>query len=54
MIRKLGNTYKEANIKRHQLEAKVQREFQAELNKLIHIKAELRCISQLKLQEIYA
>ena len=34
VVRKLGNTYKEANIKRHQVEAKVQREFGAELNKL--------------------
>ena len=34
LVRKLGNTYKEANIKRHQVEAKVQREFGAELNKL--------------------
>ena len=34
MVRKLGNTYKEANTKRHQVEAKVQREFGAELNKL--------------------
>ena len=34
VVRKLGNTYKETNIKRHQVEAKVQREFGAELNKL--------------------
>ena len=31
---KLGNTYKEANIKPHQVEAIVQREFGEELNKL--------------------
>ena len=35
MVRKLGNTYKEANIKLHQVEAKIQREFGAEQNKLI-------------------
>ena len=34
MAWKLGNTYKEANTKRHQVEAKVQREFGTELNKL--------------------
>tara|TARA_B100001027_G_C15997213_1_gene210983 strand:- start:169 stop:306 length:138 start_codon:yes stop_codon:yes gene_type:complete len=34
VVRKLGNTYKEANIKRHQVEAKVQRELGVEMNKL--------------------
>ena len=34
MVRKLGNTYKEANTKSHQVEAKVQIEFGAERNKL--------------------
>jgi len=34
VVRKLGNTYKEANIKRHQIEAIVQREFGAAMNKL--------------------
>ena len=34
----VGNTYKEANTKRHQVEAKVQREFGAELNKLSLLK----------------
>ena len=38
MVRKLDNTYKEANIKRHQIEAKVQRDFCAELNKLSLVK----------------
>ena len=34
VVRKLGNTYKEANIKRHQVEAKVQGELGVEMNKL--------------------
>ena len=34
VVKELGNTYREANIKRHQVEATVQREFGAELNKL--------------------
>ena len=34
VIRKLGNTYKEANLSKAKVEAKVQRSFGAELNHL--------------------
>ena len=34
VVRKLGKTYKEANVKLHQEEAKVLSEFGAEMNKL--------------------
>ena len=38
VIRKLGNTYKEANLSKAKVEAQVQRSFGAELNHLSLVK----------------